>query len=546
MGLGTRASQKLIDHQLRTKSYLQSLRSWFCTVSVSERWWHWGWYKPTQLSIEELIAGFRNVLMLHALSLFRQKPSCDRKMHNLIPYRPCLWSDAQGSALPRAGPVRSLLLVPQRSRMREVWTNQPAQARVVIAKEGGKSGKQKSGFFNSSRSRIKLGTTSHSACGRSVQTENLYRTGCTYKTPKNQLQITKRQLPKLKRTLHKPKILCLAWLPRFSAGRTGKSVPFALPRLSQAQEGEPGKGSKLCPLLICWDPQAALRRNVPQADSAHRLSDVLCCHRAPGVSVPCPSPHTLGSSSVSPGTFWNSSSAFSENLLTGLTLGSLLTPLYFPKPRNNLCLLCLTRNSRSQIAPPTLESPFLSDTAVQQSHTATSLHGMSLKPLPNHPSHVLIPNQLLGSLQSHRTPRYTQRQLQVVPVSDNLRSKGQDLSTCTPEKDPLLLRGKVRKDLGSSSKPTAQHHPCHVITSRTFSENSQNFYKDYAQTLLLTLIKFPNFKGSLNFNSAAPIWDVLQGPVETLETRPVCSILSRINWNSYWNFKAAWKNNSNL
>lgn len=92
--------------------------------SVSECWWHWGWYKPTQLSIVELIAGFKNVLMLHALSLFRQKPSCDRKMHNLIPYRPCLWSDAQGSALPRAGPVRSLLLVPP-AQQDEGGTNKP-------------------------------------------------------------------------------------------------------------------------------------------------------------------------------------------------------------------------------------------------------------------------------------------------------------------------------------------------------------------------------------------------------------------------------------
>lgn len=118
---------------------------------------------------------------------------------------------------------------------------------------------------------------------------------------------------------------------------------------------------------------------------------------------------------------------------------------------------------------------------------------------------MLIPNQLFGSLQSHSLPRYTQRQGQVGPVSDNSGSKGQDLSACTPGKDPLPLRGKVRKDLGSSGQPTAQHHPCHIITPRTFSENSQNFYKDYPYTLLLNLIKFPAFKGSLNFNFAALI-----------------------------------------
>lgn len=48
--------------------------------------------------------------MLSALSLFRQKPSSDRKMHNLIPYSLCLLSDTQGTALQRAGPVRYFLL----------------------------------------------------------------------------------------------------------------------------------------------------------------------------------------------------------------------------------------------------------------------------------------------------------------------------------------------------------------------------------------------------------------------------------------------------
>lgn len=99
---------------------------------------------------------------------------------------------------------------------------------------------------------------------------------------------------------------------------------------------------------------------------------------------------------------------------------------------------------------------------------------------------------------------YTQRQGQVGPVSDNSESKGQDLPACTPGKDPLLLRG-IRKELGNSGKPTAQHHLCHIITSRTFSENSQNFYKDYLYTFLLNLIKLPNFKGNLNFHFAAPI-----------------------------------------
>lgn len=46
--------------------------------------------------------------MLSALSLLRQKPSSDRKMHNLIPYGLCMSSDRQGAALQTAGPVRYL------------------------------------------------------------------------------------------------------------------------------------------------------------------------------------------------------------------------------------------------------------------------------------------------------------------------------------------------------------------------------------------------------------------------------------------------------
>lgn len=117
---------------------------------------------------------------------------------------------------------------PQHSRTREVRTNQQAQARVVIAKEGGKSGKQKGGFLRSSRPGIKLGRTSHSACMCLVQTESLHRTRCMYKTRektwKNRLQITKRKLPKLKETLHKPKIPLLSKAALLQCRRTRNSL----------------------------------------------------------------------------------------------------------------------------------------------------------------------------------------------------------------------------------------------------------------------------------------------------------------------------------
>ena len=56
-------------------------------------------------------------------------------------------------------------------------------------------------------------------------------------------------------------------------------------------------------------------------------------------------------------------------------------------------------------------------------------------------------------------------------------------------KDPLLLRGKVKKDLGNLGKlllvqrvtPSMSHH--HVFHFRMFSEESQNFYEDYPYTL---------------------------------------------------------------
>lgn len=123
---------------------------------------------------------------------------------------------------------------PQHSRMREVQTNQQAQACVVIAKEGGKSGKPKGGYLKSSRSKIKLGRTNRSAHLHLVRTENLHRTGCTYKmrekTCKNQLQITERKLPKLKGTLLTPQILLLSTAALLQCRKSQEVFgPFVLP-----------------------------------------------------------------------------------------------------------------------------------------------------------------------------------------------------------------------------------------------------------------------------------------------------------------------------
>lgn len=150
--------------------------------------------------------------------------------------------------------------------------------------------------MKSSSSGIKLGRTNHSARAHLVRTENLHRTRCTYKTRektcKNRLQITKRKPPKLKGTLHKPQILLPSTAALLQCRKNQEvSVLFALPR---AQEGEPGKGSKLCavfPPHLLRPPDCTPRRNAPQADSPHRLSEVLCCHRGPGVSVPSLSSH---------------------------------------------------------------------------------------------------------------------------------------------------------------------------------------------------------------------------------------------------------------
>lgn len=72
MELGTRASQKRRDHPSRKTLTAVQLEAGFYTILVVSLNGT-GVGTNHQSSIEEVIAGFKNVLMLSALSLFRQK-----------------------------------------------------------------------------------------------------------------------------------------------------------------------------------------------------------------------------------------------------------------------------------------------------------------------------------------------------------------------------------------------------------------------------------------------------------------------------------------
>lgn len=90
--------------------------------------------------------------------------------------------------------------------------------------------------------------------------------------------------------------------------------------------------------------------------------------------------------------------ALLEILLTGLTLGSLPTPLYLPKPWNHLYLLCLPWNSRSQTWSSSPLWHYITHTLPYPP--------VEWNPLPNPSSHVLTPNQLPCSpTESPGTPR---------------------------------------------------------------------------------------------------------------------------------------------
>lgn len=231
-----------------------------------------------------------------------KKPSCDRKMHNLIPYSPCLWSDAQGSASPRAGPVRSLLLVPP-AQQDEGGMNKPTSPDLCGHCQGrGKVREAKRWIFEEFQVRNQTGKT-QSFCPLAL---------CSDRKPaRNWLHVQNERKPvktnfkqkgncqNLKGSCLSPKSFCLAWLPCCSAQRARKSSSPSCCRDCHRQEkGSLAKAANCAvssPHLL-RPPGCTLRRNAPQADR-HRFSDVLCCQRAPGVSVPCPSPHTLGSPS---------------------------------------------------------------------------------------------------------------------------------------------------------------------------------------------------------------------------------------------------------
>lgn len=104
---------------------------------------------------------------------------------------------------------------PQCSRMREGGRNTPTSPGSCGHCQGrGKVREAKGWIFEEFQIRNQTGKNQSFCLHALVWTENLHRIGCTYKTREktceNQLQITKRKLPKLKRTLHKPQIPLLS------------------------------------------------------------------------------------------------------------------------------------------------------------------------------------------------------------------------------------------------------------------------------------------------------------------------------------------------
>lgn len=302
-----------------------------------------------------------------------KKPSCDRKMHNLIPYRPCLWSDAQGSALPRAGPVRSLLLVPP-AQKDEGGMNKPTRPGLCGHCQGrGEVREAKRWIFEEFQVRNQTGKNqSFCPCAlgldRKLAQNWLHIQNKKRKPGKTNFKSQKENCQNLTGPCISPKSLCLAIpqqrLPCCSAEELGSLCPFHV-AMTVTGMGRGGWHRQLCCVLSspAETPQAALLGGMPLKVTVHTDSLMSFAVQEPQV---CLSPVPLLTRWALPQSHQELSAkapqALLEILLTGLTLGSLLTSLYLPKPWNNLYLLCLTWNSRSQTSPPTLESPFPSGT----------------------------------------------------------------------------------------------------------------------------------------------------------------------------------------
>lgn len=96
---------------------------------------------------------------------------------------------------------------------------------------------------------------------------------CTKQERKPEKINFKSQKEDCKGTLHKPQIPLLSTAALLQCRKNRQVfVPFALPQLSPAQEGEPGKGSKLravSPPHLLRPPQAALLGGMPLKLTVH-------------------------------------------------------------------------------------------------------------------------------------------------------------------------------------------------------------------------------------------------------------------------------------
>lgn len=156
----------------------------------------------------------------------------------------------------------------------------------ALPRKGQSQRSKKVDFLKSSRSGIKQGRTNHSASMHLVGLDRKLAHNRLHiqnkKTCKNQLQITKEKIYQNSKRMcltdrklenvRKSKITLLSTAALLQHRKNREIfVPFAFPRLSQAQEGEPRKGSKLCalfpPHLLRSTPGCTLRRNVTQDDS---------------------------------------------------------------------------------------------------------------------------------------------------------------------------------------------------------------------------------------------------------------------------------------
>lgn len=150
--------------------------------------------------------------------------------------------------MPRAGPVRSLLLVPP-AQQDEGRMNKPTSPGSCGHCQGkGKVREAKRWIFEEFQAKNQTGKN-QSFCLRALGSDRTLAQNSLHVQNERKPEKTnfKSQKENCKGTLHKPKIPLLSTAALLQCRKNREVfVPFALPQLSPAQEGEPGKGSKLC------------------------------------------------------------------------------------------------------------------------------------------------------------------------------------------------------------------------------------------------------------------------------------------------------------